>query len=448
MEKLNLFNINRKNWFKKKRAIPIGVIFLIIATSILASFLIVACSGSDGSDSPTYTPTETPNYTSTPTPIPTVTPTPTPYTEWGPEQVALENGGDWINIDANDNSELCISYLKSEGGRTYAAFITRDQAGNWSSPKEAPGSNNNILYQKSFVRSAIDNSGDIHLVWADLGRESAFYNMWQAQSSNWKYTDRALDVIWSTNIIHPDIVTSETETKRYVVSQIEWGAGFNWDYGSDFQSTFDIPIWNEGAECKTPRLALAPNGKVYLVIYDYFFYDSHDQIAFNEFDPTTNSWSGWVVPAPVNKDTFPGFPAIAVSKDGSCHIVWFNWHEGTGYDELVYCMRDASGNWQTPQVLFSGLIMEEGHNAFFPDVASTDDGTVMVVWATSKETEGKMRYILKKPGEGWGQATLITTSEDQYYPSLTANGKKFYASWLDKRGNDVYSLYERDYITE
>lgn len=420
------------------------LVFALTSISFI-SFGISGCSDDDDDDAaPTSTATTPP--TPTPTPSPEVTPTETPFAQgWAEEEIAHLDGGDWISVTGNAKGEMIMSYLRGIDGQTYVGYVKRDLEGNWSPEMKVPGSVNNVLYNKAFIRSVLHEDGDVHIVWTDLGRESIFYNHYDAAAATWAHNPRAFDVIQGEDLIHPDIATTPDNSKLFVSCQVQWGAGLNWNYGAGWQAEADIPLWNTNGECKTPRIAYA-NGKLYMVIYDYFWHDGHSQIGINEFDENTNTWSGWIAPAPVSGGTYPGFPSIAVGSDNSIHLTWFNWHAGTEFDELIYLKRNPDGSWNAPEILVSGTMMVEGYNSFFPCVAVNDDGVVMVVYATSMETEGKMRYLVKKTGENWTAPALVTTSEDQYYPTLTAIGNMFVVGWLDKKVTDNWDLMINRYI--
>jgi len=420
-----------------------GCVLLVFLLWGMVGTTLIGCTGDDDDDAVA---TATPAMTATPTetPIPSVTPTPTPWVGWGDEVVANKSGGDWIDLETNDNGELCLAYYK-EG--INLAYVTRNQNRQWSTETVVPGSQGNVYWDKSFVSTAIDNATNVYFAWMNINWDAILYNRYDVASAAW-HSSQGSNVIWGYDyILHPDIIITPDGSRRFVCSQVEWGTGFNWDLGSGWNSSVNIPLWNEGGESKTPRLAMGPNGEVYLVLYDYFFYDGKDQIGFNEFNPESLTWSGWVVPAVMSYDTYPGWPNIFVASDGSIHLVWFNWHAGMGHDEVCYVMRDTSGNWQPHEIVTSGsTLIDEGYREYYPRVAVNENGVIMVVWATRTETDGKAYYSVKNPGGAWSAPALVTNSEDQHYPALTVHGEMFTLAWLDKRSGEVYALYANDYI--
>ena len=79
-------------------------------------------------------------------------------------------------------------------------------------------------------------------------------------------------------------------------------------------------------------------------------------------------------------------------------LVYFNWHVGMEYDEILYVKRNPNGVWQDREIVTSGrMYMEEGYREHFPCIAINEDGVIMVLYATRLPGDEHLYYSTKKP---------------------------------------------------
>ncbi len=156
----------------------------------------------------------------------------------------------------------------------------------------------------------------------------------------------------------------------------------------------------------SPHLVADSQGTLHLIWYDWVDLIAHPPFLLYANKPKDGSWSAFTY--------VPGSPltisaALAVDSDDTLHLVWESFTDET----IQYIPRSVSGVWGSTETV-SPL---QGSSA--PDVAVSGDGTVHVVWRYGNVFDQDNRGIYhaaKAPGGGWGASTAIM--KDRY--ALTA----------------------------
>jgi len=443
---MNGKDINLENRTFKKLSFVFFNIFLVSALALLifSNISIVGCSDDD--DDPDPTPTRTP------TPLPTATPTETPFVGWGTEEAAGPDGH-WLDLASNANGELCLAYYYAEA----VGYTTRSVDGTWSSNKVVDASQNNVYGQNFYIRTSIDDNGDLHFSWtpdrASTGVcwNSIDYNRWDAATSSWAGVQTVMCEEPTHCTLAPDMVTTTNPARRFIAGQYFLSVGFNWDYGSGFKPCDQAaePWYDEYAESgpRFPHLSIGVDGLVHCLFGNYKRWGGDAQLGFFTFNPNTNSFSAIELPHEYGPPHYPGFSDIFASKDGASHAVWFVWHSGVELNQLYYARRDPNGTWSDHIIVedygTTAIYDEEAWPAvMFPCVAVNDAGVALVVFTVRNHIEERIYYSIKRPSEGsFSEPKLVTTQSDkQGYPSVTVQGDMFYIAWRDSRG-PIYMNY-------
>jgi len=398
------------------------------------------------------TPTPTPYDRETPTPTVSPTPTATPGVGWA-EEMSVAPAGDWLDLASNGNGELSLAYYRDDA----VQFVTRDGGGEWSDPQIVQGSQGAVDGANFYMRTSCDNNGDVHFSWSkpryntNVCWNLIAYNRWNKISNIWSDVITVIgDDIMTHCTLRPDMITLDDPPRRYVVSQFHRGIGFNYDLGNGFMDYHDVDMhacyYDQYSDTgpRIPRIATGPDGKAYILFFQYRRFGNDCQLGFSIFNPETETFSAVEVPVVHSPPHFPGFVDIAAEATGAAHIVWFVWHAGTELDQLYYSRRGPAGNWGPAELVEGGFTIYDEElymNVMLPCVAVNTDGVVMVVYTVRNHSQQKIYYRLRYPGGAWSETTAVTSSESQGYPSLSVTDKTFFLAWKDSRGNIYFNQY-------
>jgi hypothetical protein len=107
-------------------------------------------------------------------------------------------------------------------------------------------------------------------------------------------------------------------------------------------------------------------------------------------------------------------PDVAISDNGDAIIVWA---QSDGNESQIFKAERRGGEWTTPTSL-SDNISPNGENAFFPKVAMDANGNAIIVWQQSNGTNYQIYMAEYREGE-W---TLPEDLDDHINPSSPAGG--------------------------
>ena len=147
-----------------------------------------------------------------------------------------------------------------------------------------------------------------------------------------------------------------------------------------------------------PRLAVAPSGAVTAI------WSSYDGAYDRIYVSTRAAGGSWTTPTPLSDPSHDAAdPQIATASDSSTTVVW---RLNTGlYTRVETTTRTAGGTW-SPAVILSSA----GHDASYPDVAASANGTSSVVWREHDGSDFIIKASIRHGNGAWGMAESLSFS--------------------------------------
>lgn len=227
------------------------------------------------------------------------------------------------------------------------------------------------------------------------------------------------------------------------------------DGGASFSTPYQI---SDSAYCQGSVPAVAPNGDVFVVWYDYMDNSAHMARSTNgglSFGTPFTVAAITPIPSPLPGGSFRNnsFPVVAISPtNGSLYVVWNDYRNG---DADIYLTRSTNNgaSWSPPVRLNDDPLGNDAHQ-FFPWVTVAPNGTVYVGWFDSRHDPDYYNapfiydaYVTRSTDNGlsWeANARISTVSSDATigfdpndfigdYSGIAATNEFVYPAWVDTR---------------
>jgi len=151
---------------------------------------------------------------------------------------------------------------------------------------------------------------------------------------------------------------------------------------------------------------------------------------------TGTTWSEYTIRLTTYGD-FDGIPSITQTSDGKIWIVWMT-KTGSSYTVVCKTSIDAGTSWSNEAILAPGPDMD-----IDPSIFQAMDNTIWVVWSSSRTGGYDLYYKTSSDnGVSWSSDTRLTTDQaEEFNPAITqtANGT-VWVVWSSSRtgGYDLY----------
>lgn len=282
------------------------------------------------------------------------------------------------------------------------------------------------------VSLAVDGN-NVHVVWQDTedGDSDIYYRhfdgtSWQSEveistDDNYHWHPRIavdggkLHVVWS---------------ERYDYAAEDLEVYYRYFDGTSWQSEQDISDDTGTEDQEAPDVAVVGD-KVHAVWQDEE--DGEYDIYYRYFDGTS-----WQAKQDISSEAGSRLqfdPAIAAEGDkvyvvwedtrGGDYDIYFRYYDGTSWQGVQEISTDGGSEWQ-----------------FNPQIA-VDNGKAHVVWSDPDDGDSDIHYR-SFDGTSWSSETKInvdTGSEGDGFPSISVEGDKIYAAWIEFDGGDQKILY-------
>lgn len=290
---------------------------------------------------------------------------------------------------------------------------------------------------------AIDNDGDIYVVWDDntdtiwgpdseimlakfspsIGWSNAsvisdnfggqsWNDGWSRDPSIAIDNDKNIHVVWQDDTDHGSWGTdTEIMYRKYVYS---WSM---WTNDTVISDTWWVQSWNDGYS-GNPSIAIGEFGFPHIVWIDdtdgEWGTDIEIMYIAQPYDNATVISDGFE--SVYWNDDFSGYPSITTDIDGNVHVVWFDNTDGSwGIDsEIMYVKYSSLSGWSNATVISDGFggIYWNDDNSKNPSIITDQNGNIHVVW--EDDTNGK-----------WGMDTEIMYIFTDYpAPVITINNPR------------------------
>ena len=129
--------------------------------------------------------------------------------------------------------------------------------------------------------------------------------------------------------------------------------------------------------------------------------------------------------------------SIAAGATGDLHVVWYDRRHGWANEEIYYKAFEG-GSWG-PDVRLTDDPSDSEH----PAIALSDDGSIHVVWKDRRDGNAEI-YYKKHNGSNWGADMRLTNAEGASgYPAIAVYGATINLVWHDGRAGNHQIYYKR-----
>ncbi len=319
----------------------------------------------------------------------------------------------------------------------------------------------------SFSRIAIDNNGNLHVIWADTtpgewgsDQEIMYANYTMAGWSNatvisddftqWNddYSsapDITIDINGVIHVVWYDRTDGEWGTDEEIFYVNYTAAGW-----SNVTCISDLYGWNDG-NSQYPSIATDNNGIIHVVWQDLTDgeWGTDREIMYANY--TAAGWSnatcisdiyGW-------NDASSEAPEIITDNNGDLHVVWRDDTNGEwGADIEIFYANYTSMGWSNATCISDIYGWNTGNN-YNPDIAMDNNGNLHVVWEdrTVGEwgTDAEIMYI-NHTTSGWSNATCISDDStgwnndtSRFARIITDENGKLHVVW-EEQTNGTWGL--------
>ena len=369
-----------------------------------------------------------------------------------PEPGEVEGHVDWDTSEYSDGTHRII-------------FAIQDNAGNWSPLFDgsqpvitaigAPLIYGGIAVPLHYIEnmpdrfcisysaaSAIDDDGNIHIVWAEGSYYEPEYAIRYVKlySGGPRSPVQTLETSDRWSLSEPRVAV-DTEGHAHVVWERS-SFGVWYSYQED-DGTWSTPFLIDQNRYNTTYLSLAVDRDNVVHVawrYSYTTGEEHKWGLSYVQKPAGGTWSTAVNVADGFIDVLAS--DVLVDNDGTTiHLVWSGCIDALGPCGIYYSSRPSGGSWSVPVDLSNGI---GGVN---PGIAQDGSGTLHVIWPSY--------YVQHQPGGDWSTPTAIPWSSQP--DAFTGHndeldlvvGTQDNLQFVNKHGQDPWSepqdiLHDRD----
>jgi hypothetical protein len=159
--------------------------------------------------------------------------------------------------------------------------------------------------------------------------------------------------------------------------------------------------------------------------------------------------TGDILVAPVAKSEFAYDPSIAIDDTGNIMVTWMRCVSRSAvYDYAVLVRKyDSLGDPVGPEIVVNSS--PTGHNSLRPDVASSGDGKLAVVWQ-DRDLVNRKTLVQYYASDGTPIGDNQFIPDDPYgvgfrqeYPNVAVNGSSVFMTWTDARRGQGYDIFAK-----
>jgi hypothetical protein len=273
-------------------------------------------------------------------------------------------------------------------------LAVRDPSGEWTAPEKIFE-----LQWATFPDIEIDQHNTIHVIWRDTdehGWGEVLYTkkktgcMWAEPETISVYGMSCNPELAVDNFGNVHLVWLEwpTYTHKYIFYAKKSSAG-------TWSMPLEISI-GEAFSRGEPQIAVTPTGDVHIV-WDELETDAGTRLILHCMSDGDNSFTQ---PKAIHYEDFyldsQTNPAIAVDQSGTAHVVW------NARGEVFYTFKEPNADWQTPAQISSTEYL-----SMRPSIAVDAGGNLTVVWI---EGDDRLANVSRKADGDWGHINTYIIS--------------------------------------
>lgn len=268
--------------------------------------------------------------------------------------------------------------------------------------------------ESRYPEIAIDNSGNIHVVWTD-------------------YTDG----VWGT----------DTE-----IMYASHSSSTGWSFAAVISDGYMGDYWNDDWS-GTPDIAIDSSGNIHVVWVDDTdgVWGTDAETMYVNYN-TATGWSNVTVISDGYNNVYwnhddSSRPGITIDNNDKIHVVWSDNSDGVwGYDwEIFYVSYTEVTDWSNATVISDGYndIYWNDDGSWYPAIASDNNGKIHVVWEDLTDgiwgTDNEIMHTSYSTSTGWSNATLISDGHNNIYWNIMGSRDPDIA--IDS-SNDLHVVWE------
>ncbi len=328
-------------------------------------------------------------------------------------------------------------------------------------------------HQSSDASIAVDNNGNIHLVWSQDNtiipppEDDIFYRLWNATLNTWS-SIKLISTESTASSSHPSIAVDDLGDIHIVWEDITnyggQGADLDvfykrWDSISDTWTITEVVSIESSEDSHSPSATMDNFGNLHVVWYDYTNYTESGtdcDIFYKLWNATTQTWTTTEVVSTESIDNSYS-PKIKVDVVGNKHVVWPDSSDygGAGPNRNIFYKRwnVTSLEWSITEVVSTNSTDYSN----FPSIALDSEGNVHLVWQDGANYYGSgddddIYYrSWNAMNDVWTNIQLVSieSTEHSLSPSITIdNVGTIHVAWHDKTnfdgaGTDYDIFYRR-----
>ncbi|MFX1572305.1 MAG: TIR domain-containing protein [Promethearchaeota archaeon] len=355
---------------------------------------------------------------------------------------------DFTNGPWGNDPEIMYANYSSSLGLSYATVISDGYNGDyWNSGGSY------------FPDIAIDNYGNIHVVWYDdtdgqWGTDEEIMYVNYTSSAGWSnatvisdlyggsvWNNRysrdpsiAIDNIGGIHVVWNDDTDGEWGTDTEIM-YVNYTSSTGWSNACVISDLYGQIKWNNDFS-ENPSVAADNIGGVHVVWRDLTdgLWGTDPEIMYVNYT-SDSGWSNITVISDGFGDKYwnnewSDYPSITTDNFGGIHVAWQDDTDGEwGTDtEIMYCNYTSSNGWSNASVisdLYGGIEWNDGYSGT-PSIATDNIGIVHVAWVDGTAgpwgSDGEIMYCNYTSSNGWSNATVVSDGFDGTYWDTGASG--------------------------
>ena len=321
---------------------------------------------------------------------------------------------------------------------------------------------------------AVDDSGNLHIAWYDLGRYEGsgtdwdiFYKRWNATTATWTTTE-VVSTESTDNSVAPTITVD-----GFGNVHIAWYGSMNysgsgtdadifykrWDATTTAWTTTEVVSTESTSGSAHPTIASDGSGNVHIAWWDATDYGGATtgwDIFYKRWNATTATWTTTeLVTTEITENS--GKPTIAADASGNMHITWHDYtsYGSSGTDSDIFYKRwnATTAAWTTTEVVTTG----NTGNSYEPTITADDSGNAHIAWEDNMDygDSGTDKDIFYKRWNAttatWTTTEVVSTESTEHsrVPTIAVDGSgNAHISWHDSTnysgsGTDWDIFYKR-----
>ncbi len=327
---------------------------------------------------------------------------------------------------------------------------------------------------------AIDNSGNLHVVWADdtdgtWGTDEEIMYASYTTATGWSIatviSDGYMGSYWNDDWSgYPDIAIDSSGNIHVVwIDDTDgiWGSDMEIMYASYTSATgwSNITVisdgymgdyWNDDSSLQ-PAITIDNSDKIHVVWIDNTngIWGWDWEVFYTNYTTATGWSNATVISDGYNNiywnDAGSNHPAIASDNNGEIHVVWEDETNGIwGSDnEIMHTSYSTSTGWS------NATVISDGHNNIYwnnmessnPDIAIDSSNDLHVVWDDNTDgvwgTDEEIMYTNYESSSGWSVPVVISDGFNDIYWN---NGESITASIAIDPNDIIHVAWEDDTV--